>query len=67
MFPHLALEGVDDELEVDRLDALDALLDHVVPVLVLDALEHVTLQLGNDELKRNFELFKPIFYSKTLI
>ena len=44
------MERCDDEVEVGRVDALDALLDHVVAVLVLDALEHVSLQLGNDDL-----------------
>ena len=47
---NLPLEGIDDELEVKRIDALDALLDDVVAVLVLDALEHVSFQFGDDEL-----------------
>lgn len=45
--PHLSLEGVDDELQGLRLHTLDAFLHHVVPVLVLDALEHVPVQLPN--------------------
>ena len=49
---NLPLEGIDDELEVKRIDALDALLDDVVAVLVLDALEHVSFQFGDDELRR---------------
>ena len=49
---NLPLEGIDDELEVKRVDALDALLDDVVAVLVLDALEHVSFQFGDDELSR---------------
>lgn len=49
---NLPLEGIDDELEVKRVDALDALLDDVVAVLVLDALEHVSFQFGDDELRR---------------
>ena len=48
MRPHLALEGVDDELQGLRLDTLDALLHHVVAVLVLHTLEHVTVQLTHD-------------------
>jgi hypothetical protein len=42
---YLSLEGVDDELQVLWDDALDALLHHVIPVLVLDALQHMALQL----------------------
>ena len=38
---------------MERVDALDALLDDVVAVLVLDALEHVPLQFGDDELQSN--------------
>ena len=53
LFAHLSLEGINDELEVKRIDALDALLDDVVAVLVLDALEHVALQFGDDELKED--------------
>ncbi len=57
---HLAVESVDEELEGDGVDALDALLDDVVPVLVLDALEDVAvelldqlaLQLAGDRLQR---------------
>ena len=36
---------------MERVDALDALLDDVVAVLVLDALEDVPLQFGDDELQ----------------
>lgn len=42
---HLSLEGVYDEVQRVRLDALDALLDHVVTVLVLHTLQHVAVQL----------------------
>jgi hypothetical protein len=38
-------EGVDDELQTRRLDALDHLLHDVVAVLILDALEHVPFHL----------------------
>jgi len=52
--PDLALEGVDDELQGLRLHTLDALLHHVVPVLVLHTLEHVAIQLTHDvTLKRH--------------
>jgi len=42
---HLATEGIDDELDQVRRHAFDALLDHVVTVLILDALHHVALEL----------------------
>lgn len=42
---HLPLKGVDDELQGLRLHTLDALLHHVVPVLVFHALEDVAVQL----------------------
>jgi hypothetical protein len=45
---YLSLEGADDEREGVRVDALDALLHHVVAVLVLDALEHVAVEFGDD-------------------
>ena len=38
---------------MERVDALDALLDDVVAVLVLDALEDVPLKFGDDELQSN--------------
>ena len=46
----MSSEGVNDELEKPGVHALDALLDHVVAVLVLDALEDVALELGDDDL-----------------
>ena len=45
---HLRLEGIDDELQLVGVDALDALLHDVVPVLVLDALQHVSVELRHD-------------------
>lgn len=45
---HLSLERVDDELQRVRLYALDALLDNVIPVLILDALQHVAVQLADN-------------------
>lgn len=42
---HLSLEGVYDEVQRVGLDALDTLLYHVVPVLVLHTLQHVAVQL----------------------
>ncbi len=47
---HLTLERTDDELEIGRLHALDALLDDVIAVLILDALEDVALEFGDDQL-----------------
>ena len=47
-WPHLALEGVDDELQGLRLDTLDALLHDMVAILVLHTLEHVAIQLTHD-------------------
>ena len=40
----LPSEGVNDELEPGGLHRLDALLDHVVAVLVLHALQNVPVQ-----------------------
>lgn len=42
---HLSLKGVYDEVQRMRLDTLDALLHHVVTVLVLHALQHMAVQL----------------------
>ena len=42
---HLPRERVDDELEPAGLHRLDALLHHVVAVLVLDTLENIAVQL----------------------
>ena len=41
---HLAVERLDDELDVFGRHPLDRLLDDVVAVLVLDALQHVTIE-----------------------
>lgn len=45
---YLSLERVDDELQLERVHALDALLHDVVAVLVLDALQHVAVELAHD-------------------
>lgn len=45
---YLSLEGADDKLERVRVDALDALLHHVVAILVLDALEHVAVEFSDN-------------------
>ena len=42
---HLSFKGVDDELEGVRLDALNALLHNVVPVLIFHTLQDMTIQL----------------------
>jgi hypothetical protein len=47
---HLSLEGVNDKLKTRRINGLDALLDDVVSVLILNALEHGLLQLGDNPL-----------------
>lgn len=44
---HLSLKGLDDEVQRVGLDAFDALLHHVVAVLVLYALQHVAVQLAH--------------------
>ena len=44
----LAIEGIDNELDVLRQDSLDCLLDNMVPVLVLDAFENVSLEFANE-------------------
>ena len=48
MGSHLALEGVDDELQGLGLDTLDTLLHHMVPVLILHTLQHVAVQFSYD-------------------
>jgi len=42
------LESIDDELQRVRVNALDALLDHVITVLVFDAFQDVAVQLAYD-------------------
>ena len=42
---HLALECVNDELQATGLHGLDALLHHVVAVLIFDALKDGALKL----------------------
>ncbi len=41
---HLTRERVDDELDVHRRHPLDGLLDHMVPVLIFDAFEHMLFE-----------------------
>lgn len=41
----LSLKGFDDEVQRVRLDTFDTLLHHMVTILVLYALQHVTVQL----------------------
>lgn len=41
---HIALEGIDDELEVLGVDTLNAFLYNMVPVLVFHALQDVAFQ-----------------------
>ena len=45
---YLSFESVDDELKLERINALDALLDDVIAVLIFDALEDVAVELAND-------------------
>lgn len=47
MVTHLSLESINDELESMGLHTLDALLYHMVPVLILYTLQHVAVQLPN--------------------
>lgn len=42
---YLSPERADDELQVVGVDTFDTLLHHVVAVLILDALQHVSVQL----------------------
>lgn len=44
---HLAGEGVDDELDVDRRNSLDGLLYHMVAILVFDAFEHILFEFSD--------------------
>ena len=43
-FLHVTSEGVNDELDMFGGYSLESFLDHVVPVLILDAFEHVVLK-----------------------
>ena len=47
MFPatNLSLKSVEDEVQKAGVDTFDALLHNVIAVLVLDALEHMAVQL----------------------
>mmetsp|Transcript_28130 Transcript_28130/g.67574 ORF Transcript_28130/g.67574 Transcript_28130/m.67574 type:complete len:246 (+) Transcript_28130:248-985(+) len=48
---HVLMHGMNDKINVPHRHHLDALLDHVAPVLVLDALHHVVGQfLGQGDL-----------------
>ena len=40
-------EGVNDELDMVRGYSLESFLDHMVPVLILDAFEDVVLKLSD--------------------
>lgn len=44
----LPCECADHKLQSPRFDALDALLHHVVPVLIFDALQNVSVQFSDD-------------------
>lgn len=45
---HLSLEGINDELQGLRLHTFDALLHHMVAILVLHTLQHVAIQLTDN-------------------
>mmetsp|Transcript_17494 Transcript_17494/g.47927 ORF Transcript_17494/g.47927 Transcript_17494/m.47927 type:complete len:212 (+) Transcript_17494:516-1151(+) len=45
----LLLEGLHDEVDPVRGQPLDTLLDHVVPMLILDALNHVAFELTDEQ------------------
>lgn len=45
---HLPGERANDELQCPWLDALDALLHHVISILILDALQYVPVELPHD-------------------
>ena len=44
----LAVESLDDELNVLGRNSLDGLLDHVIAILVLDTLQHVIVELFDE-------------------
>lgn len=44
---YLSLESIDNELQCVRVNTLDALLDNMVAVLILDTLENVAIQLSH--------------------
>lgn len=46
--PYLSLEGIDNELQGLGLDTLDTFLHYMVAVLVLNALQHVAVQLADN-------------------
>mmetsp|Transcript_53333 Transcript_53333/g.105176 ORF Transcript_53333/g.105176 Transcript_53333/m.105176 type:complete len:256 (+) Transcript_53333:652-1419(+) len=45
----LVQERLDDETDSVRRQALDALLDHMIPMLVLDALQHHPFQFADEQ------------------
>ena len=49
-YEHLASECLDNELEAGGFNCLDALLNHVVAILVLDTFEHIAVKFLDDQL-----------------
>ena len=47
---HLPTERIYDELQGGWLHCFDTFLDHMVAILVLDTLQHIPIQLLDDEL-----------------
>ena len=41
---HLALECIDNELKTTGLNSFNTLLDDVITILVLDTLQHITIE-----------------------
>jgi len=48
METHMPLEGEDDQIEKNRVHTLEALLDDMVTILILNTGQDVPLQLSND-------------------
>ncbi len=44
---HLSFEGINDELKSMRLDTLNALLHHMIAILIFHTLQHVSVKLPN--------------------
>lgn len=45
---HLSLEGINNELKSLRLDTFNALLYHMVPILVFHTLQHMAVKLTDN-------------------
>lgn len=63
---HLSLEGINNELKSLRLDTFNALLYHMVPILVFHTLQHMAIKLTDNVALNERKMISNYIVKKTV-